>query len=85
MISKKCKPTRGGDIVEERITYAKIVNYMLRDDEKVKEYIPVNTLDDSLYYIFENGIVLCQLMKQIDDKCIDEKKINTSKGINAFQ
>lgn len=58
---------------------------MLREDERVKEYIPVNTLDESIYHVFENGIVLCRLIKQLDANAVDESKINTNKGINTFQ
>lgn len=57
---------------------------MLGDDTQVKEHIPVNTLDDSIYHIFDDGLVLCRLINVLDPKAIDEKKINTNKGIDIL-
>ena len=75
----------GGFAVEERITYAKIVNHILAGDEDCEDHIPLNTLDESLFYAFDDGIVLCKLVMAIDPGAIDARKITKKKPMNVFQ
>ena len=47
--------------IEEKITFGKMINILLKDDEDSKDRLPVNTEDDSLFHVFDNGILLCNL------------------------
>lgn len=62
--------------LEERVTFAKIINELLADDEDCKEFIPMSTEDDSLFHVFSNGVLLCKLLLEIDHECLDERSIN---------
>lgn len=47
--------------IEEKITFGKMINLILKDDEDCKDRLPLNTEDDSLFHVFDNGILLCKL------------------------
>jgi hypothetical protein len=36
----------------------------------------MNIEDDTLFHVFDNGVALCKLLRQIDPECIDERAIN---------
>lgn len=91
LLELQCLPSGGpapglrDSIAEERATYAKIVNHILAGDEDCQDRIPMNTLDESLFYVFDDGIVLCKLIMAIDPTVIDSKKINRSKRMNIYE
>lgn len=72
--------------VEEVNTYGKLLNYMLKDDEDAKCRIPINIEDtEDIFHAFDNGIIMCKLLLQIDQDCIDARAINKKATMNAFQ
>lgn len=72
--------------VEEVSTYAKLLNYMLRDDEDAKCRIPISIEDtEDIFHAFDNGILMCKLLLEIDPDCIDSRAINKKSTMNAFQ
>lgn len=82
--------TKGGGMhqysVEEVSTFAKLVNYLLRDDEEAKCRVPINIEDtEDIFHAFDNGILMCKLLLIIDPDCIDSRAINTKTTMNAFQ
>jgi hypothetical protein len=71
--------------VEEVATFAKLVNYLLKDDEDAKCRVPVNVEDtEDIFHCFDNGIVMCKLLMIIDPDCIDGRAINRHANMNAF-
>ena len=62
--------------IEERTTFAKIINLILKDDEDCKDRIPMNTEDDSLFHVFDNGIMACKLLLHVDENCLDSRALN---------
>lgn len=48
--------------LEERSTFAKIINLILKDDEDCKDRLPMNPEDESLFHSFDNGILMCKLL-----------------------
>lgn len=72
--------TAGGGMhqysMEERITYAKMLNHILGKDAHCNHRIPMNTEDDEIFHAFEDGILLCKLIMSIEKDCIDERAIN---------
>lgn len=62
--------------IEERSTFAKMINENLKDDEDCQELLPMEVNDDSLFHVFDNGIMLCKLMMAIDNECLDSRAIN---------
>jgi hypothetical protein len=71
--------------IEEKITFGKMINLILKDDEDCKDRLPLNTEDDSLFHVFDNGILLCKLLLQIDSGCIDERALNRMANMNVYQ
>ena len=59
--------------IEERSTFAKVVNLLLKDDESCKDSIPINSEDHSLFHAFGKGDLLCKLLQQIDPTIIDDR------------
>ncbi len=52
---------------------------MFKDDEDLKELIPINAEDpNTLFDLFANGLALCKLCLAIDPECgILRKALNT--------
>mgnify|MGYP000946935644 CR=1 FL=1 len=71
--------------VEERGTFARVINHMLRDDEDLKDRLPMNGEDDTLFHVFDNGIALCKILMKIDENCIDTRAINRQANMNVYQ
>jgi hypothetical protein len=48
--------------VEEKIGFTKVINDILKDDETLKDVIPMNPESDDLFHCMEDGTVLCKLI-----------------------
>ena len=70
---------------EERATYARSINYILKKDADVADRLPINPDDESLFHVFDHGILLCKLVKSIDDDAIDSRAINMGSNMNVYQ
>jgi hypothetical protein len=62
-----------------------MVNHILEHDEDCKERLPMNPEDDSLFHVFDNGVLLCKLLLHIDSECIDTRAINKQTNMNVYQ
>lgn len=71
--------------VEERTTFAKMTNHILKKDDDCSDKIPMNVEDESLFHAFDNGILLCKLLMNIDPDCIDSRAINRQSNMNVYQ
>lgn len=71
--------------IEERTTFAKLINHLCGEDEDLKEVMPINTEDDSLFHSFANGILVCKIVKEIDGDAIDDRAINKKANMNVYQ
>lgn len=71
--------------LEEVATYAKLINLILRDDEDVKDHVPIEPNDDSLFHAFDTGVTLCKLVMTIDPECILRAAIVMGKSINVYE
>lgn len=71
--------------IEEKITFAKLVNLILGEDEDCKDRLPMNAEDDSLFHVFDNGILLCKLLLHIDSECLDVRALNRQSNLNVYQ
>ena len=69
--------------IEERSTFSRIINYCCKDDEDLKDRLPMKADDDDLFHAFDNGILLCKLLMQVDKDCIDSRAINRGQ-INVY-
>lgn len=58
---------------------------MMRKDEDVKDRIPMNADDETIFNVFDNGILLCKLIMQVDEECIDVRAINRKEGLNKYE
>ena len=70
--------------LEEVVTYGKILNHIMKDDEEVANRIPINTEDGSLFHAFDHGVLLCKLLQKIDPDCIDSRAINNKENMSVF-
>ena len=71
--------------IEERSTFGKLINKLCGEDEDLKEFLPMNTEDDTLFHSFTNGILLCKLIQKIDKDAIDDRAINKMQNMNIYQ
>ena len=81
--------TKGGGkhtySAEEVATFANMINQTLKDDDDVKDRLPIKTDGDDLFHVLDDGIILCKLIMVIDPECIDQRAVNTGKNLNAYQ
>jgi hypothetical protein len=52
-------------LVEEKIGFTKVINDILKDDELLRDRIPMNPESDDLFHTMEDGIILCKLINSI--------------------
>lgn len=71
--------------IEERITFAKMVNNLLEKDEDLADRLPMNVEDESLFHVFDNGVVLCKLLHYLDPDAMDLRALNNSANMNVYQ
>jgi len=71
--------------IEERTTFAKMINNVLKEDEDCKDKIPMNFEDDTLFHIFDNGLALCKLVMAINPDCLDSRALNRQQNMNIYQ
>jgi hypothetical protein len=45
----------------------------------------MNSEDDTLFHVFDTGILLCKLLLHIDENCIDLRALNKQKNMNVYQ
>jgi hypothetical protein len=62
-----------------------MINNILKDDEDCKDRLPMNADDDSLFHVFDNGVLLCKLLLQIDSNIIDTRTINRKANMNVYE
>lgn len=62
----------------EMFTYAASINEIFKNDEDLKELVPINPDEpNTLFDLFANGLALCKLALAIDPECgILEKALN---------
>jgi len=70
--------------LEERATFSRALNFILKGDADCAGRIPCNPDDDSLFHAFDNGVVLCKLVRSIDEDAIDARAINMG-NLNVYQ
>jgi hypothetical protein len=70
--------------IEERTTFSKLINLYMKDDADLKDRIPMNVDDESLFHVFDNGVLMCKLIRDIDADAIDDRVINKQNSINIY-
>ena len=70
----------------EILTYSLALNEIFKDDEELKELIPINPEDpNTLFDLFSNGIALCHLCLLIDPECgLLKKAIYYEKNLSVY-
>ena len=48
--------------IEERTSFANLINHELGHDEDLKDRLPMNTETDDLFHAFDNGVLMCKLL-----------------------
>jgi hypothetical protein len=71
--------------VEERGTFARLINHALKTDEDLQDRLPMGTEDESLFHVFDNGVAMCKLLMLLDENCIDTRAINRQANMNVYQ
>ena len=71
-------------MIEERISFTKVINTALRDDESLKDIIPINPENDDIFHSMEDGILLCKLINTIQEGSIDFRCVNSKKNLNVY-
>ncbi len=71
-------------LTEERISFTKVINDILKKDEDLKEIIPINPDTEDVFHSMEDGIILCKLINSIQENCIDFRAVNTKKNMNIY-
>jgi hypothetical protein len=70
--------------VEERSTFARLINHFWSNDEDLKDRLPMNTEDETLFHVFDNGVLMCKILMLLDPDCIDSRAINRQQNMNVY-
>jgi plastin-1 len=69
---------------EERSAYVRVINTVLKEDEIVKKYLPIEPDSMDIFKSLKNGIILCKLINRALPGTIDERVINVKDNMNIF-
>jgi len=67
---------------EEMEAFAQYINFVLKDEELLKEKLPIDPQD--LAQACSDGIILCHLINDVAENSIPEKLINRGPDLNIF-
>lgn len=70
--------------IEERHTFANLINIIMREDEDVKDRIPMNPDNEDLFHVFDNGVLMNKMLLHIEDDVIDTRAI-VKDASNVYQ
>lgn len=59
-------------------------NYYFKDDEDLKDVIPIPTEGSKIFDVVTDGVILCKLVNKAVPGTIFEKAINKKKNMNVF-
>ena len=65
-------------------TFAKLINVILKDDPDLADYLPIATDGESLFHAFDNGVLLCKIVHEVDPDSIDLRVIKNEKNMSVF-
>ena len=71
--------------IEERHTFANLINIIMKDDEDLKDRIPMNPDDEDLFHVFDNGILLNKMLLHIEDDVIDTRALVKKDSMNVYE
>jgi len=71
--------------LEERSTFGRVINDILKEDPDCADRLPMNIEDDTLFHVFDNGIIMCKLLLAVDPDCIDARALNKMQNMNVYQ
>jgi len=72
-------------LLEEVRTFTRLINFTLKDDEDVKDRIPMNPDEDDVFHVLEDGVVLCKLINAAVPDTIDMRVVNKGANINIYK
>lgn len=72
-------------IDNEKATYVAHINSFLGDDKFLKEFLPLDPSDNSLFELAKDGVLICKLINLAVSGTIDERAINTKKILNPWE
>ena len=71
--------------LEERSTFGRVINDILKEDPDCADRLPMNIEDDTLFHVFDNGIIMCKLLLAVDKDCLDVRALNRMQNMNVYQ
>lgn len=72
-------------LLEEVSMIARAINRTCKDDDLLKERLPINPDNDELFHACSDGMVLIHLVKHIDPDLIDMRSVNKGSNMNIYK
>ena len=72
-------------LVEEKMCFTKLINYILENDAEVAEIVPINPENDDVFHALEDGVILTKLINSAAENTIDMRAVNMKKNLNVYQ
>lgn len=69
----------------ERASYVAHINNYLKDDKFLKNYLPLDPSNNSLFDLVKDGVLLCKLINVAVPGTVDERAINTKRKLNPWE
>jgi hypothetical protein len=72
---------------DEKAAFVGLINFHLRNDEDLKEIIPIDADNDDFFSAFGTGVLFCKMINKAVPGTIDERAINLGKKkpLNIYQ
>lgn len=72
-------------LIEERSVFSRMINKELKDDELLKDRLPMNVDSEDLFHIMSDGLVLIRLLNRIEKDLIDMRTVNKGSNLNIYK
>ena len=72
-------------LLEERSSFSRAINHTLKDDELLKDRLPMNPDSDDLFHVMSDGLVLIKLGNYLSPDLVDMRTVNLGNNLSIFK
>jgi plastin-1 len=68
----------------EKVAFTEHINRVLKDDERLRDRLPLDSQSDALFTAVSDGILLCKLINKAVPDTVDERALNMKDKLNVY-
>lgn len=72
-------------LLEEKSVFSRTINKLFKDDEDLKDRLPIDPESDDLFHVMSDGIVLIKLLNKVEEGRVDWRTVNKGSSLNIYK